>query len=141
MDIEKITFRACVAVSIGIIIAFLLLFFMPLSYAQTAVFGAPNRTPVDCSSTIASGTVAQNLLDSAKTDLHGFCLMNLDATEFLYMNLNGTAVAGATGSYGLQPSSSTVQGGSFCAPMGLGVKLNPSVVAATTGHKFTCTWW
>jgi hypothetical protein len=110
-------------------------------HAQTAVFGAPNRTPTDCSGTIASGGVAQNLLDSAHTDLHGFCLMNLDATEFMYMNLNGAAVAGAAGTYGLQPSSSTVQGGSFCAPMGLGVKLNPSVVAATTAHKYTCTWW
>lgn len=110
-------------------------------HAQTAVIGAPNRTPIDCSSTITNGTTAQNLLDSSKTDLHGFCIMNLDATEFLWMNLNGTATASTQGSYGLQPSSSTLQGGSFCAPMGLGVKLNPTVVAATTGHKYTCTWW
>src|SRR5262245_49741053 len=115
--------------------------FAASAHAQTEVIGARNRTPIDCSGTITSGTVAQNLLDSSKTDLHGFCIMNLDATEFLWMNLNGTATASTQGSYGLQPSSSTLQGGSFCAPMGMGVKLNPTVVAATTGHKYTCTWW
>ena len=111
------------------------------AHAQTAVIGAANRTPIDCSGTIASGGTAQSLLDAAKNDLHGFCIQNLDNSEFLYMNFNSAASTSAQGSYGLQPSSSTVQGGSFCSPTGMGVKLNPSIIATTTGHKYTCTWW
>ena len=110
-------------------------------HAQTAIFGAPNRTPIDCSGTIATGNAAQNLLSATKIDLHGLCILNIDTSENLWINFNGTAAVSTQGSYSLAPASSTAQGGSFCTPPGLGLNTNPSVIASTTGHKFTCTWW
>jgi hypothetical protein len=118
-----------------------LLAFTSIAHAQTAIIGAPNRTPIDCSGSIATGGTAQNLLDATKTDLHGFCLLNIDTSENLWLSLNGTAAASTAGSYSLAPASSTAQGGSFCTPPGMGVKTNPTVVAASTSHKYSCTWW
>lgn len=109
--------------------------------AQTTVIGANNRLPQDCSGTVASGGTAQGIFASAKTDLHGFVIMNIDTSEGMWMSFTGTAAASTAGSYFLQQASSTAQGGSYTAQVGAGFNINPSVIAATTAHKYSCTWW
>lgn len=100
-----------------------------------------NVTPTNCSSTIASGGVAQNAITASAT-IHAYEIVNIDTTaECLYINKIGTAVAGAVGSACLSPATSTTTGGSYNSPLGGGFNTNLSVIAATTGHKYTCTQW
>lgn len=103
-----------------------------------------NTTPVDCSGTITAGGTAQNAITASSTH-HGFILANIDASsgsgEPLWFSVTGTAVAGATASYPLSAPTTTTFTGltSFAAPFGFNG--NVSVIAATTGHKFSCTQW
>ncbi len=107
---------------------------------------AVNVTPTDCSVTLTTGGTAQNAF-AAQTALHGFTIANIDAGagsgEPVWFSLTGTASAGAAGSYPLSaPTATTLAGlASFTAPPGFGTGHALSVVAATTGHKISCTWW
>jgi hypothetical protein len=104
-----------------------------------------NITATDCSSTVATGNTAQNAF-TAQTTLHGFTLANIDASagsgEPLWISFTGTAST-ATGSYPLAAPTATTFAGlsSFTAPTGFGLNHALSVVAATSGHKYSCTWW
>jgi hypothetical protein len=107
--------------------------------------GAVNVTMNDCSGTIGTGGTAQNAI-SAQTTLHGFTIANVDSSagsgENLWISFTGTATASTNGSYPLIPPASTTQGGgSFTTPLGMGTSHAVSIVGATTGHKFSCTWW
>ena len=99
----------------------------------------------DCSGTITSGTTPQNAF-TAQTTLHGFAIANVDASagsgEPLWISFTGTAAA-ANGSYPLAaPTATTFVGlSSFTSPPGMETNHAVSVLAATTGHKFSCTWW
>lgn len=109
------------------------------------VGGQVNITPTDCSGTISSGGTAQSLI-SANSSLHGFTLQNIDASagsgEDIWFSLTTTAAASTAQSYGLiPPASTTTQGGSYTTPLGLGTNHAVSIIAATTGHKFSCTYW
>lgn len=98
-------------------------------------------TPTNCSSTIATGNTAQNAITAGST-LHGFTLQNIDTTaENLCFNLTGTAVVNTVNSFCLAPASATAQGGSYTTPLGFGVNTNLSIIATTTGHKFSCMKW
>lgn len=100
-----------------------------------------NVTPTDCSSTIASGGTAQNAITASAT-IHGYEIVNIDTTaECLNISKTGTAAANTAGSACLAPATSTTTGGSYNTPLGAGFNTNLSVIAATTGHKFTCTRW
>lgn len=103
-----------------------------------AVTPAVNTTPTDCSGTITAGGTAQNAITASAT-LHGFQIMNLSTTDFLWINFNGTATASTAGSYSLQPGTSTTSGGSYSTPTNFAPNTNISIVAATTGDKFSCT--
>lgn len=85
----------------------------------------------DGSGTITAGGTAQNLFAGA-TPPHGFILCNPDPSEALWFPLSTTAVANGQGSMALAPS-----GGVFITPPGMVPFHAISVVAATTGHKFT----
>lgn len=113
----------------------------PVSGTVTAN-GPQNVTVTDCSSTITAGNSAQNAITASST-IRGFMLMNLDVTEPMWVSFTGTAAAASTASYVLQAgASSTFAGaGSFVSPVGMGTSSAVSVVAATTGHKFSCTRW
>lgn len=104
--------------------------------------GPQNVTPYDCSGTITTGGTAQSLF-AASPNVKGFMIMNLDTTEPLAMNFNGTAAVGTQGSYMLAAGTAGtfVNSGSFASPIGFGINVAPSIVAATTGHKYTCTKW
>ena len=106
------------------------------------VGGATGTTPTDCSGTITTGGTAQNAFTAGSTK-HGFTIVNLDTTEPLWISFTTTAAANTAGSYPLQaPTASTFASpGSFTAPVGFGINTALSVIAATTGHKFSCTWW
>lgn len=107
-----------------------------------AVSSAPNVTATACSGTIATGNTAQNAF-TAQTTLHGFTIANIDTTEPLWISFTTTAAASGTDSYPLPAATaSTFAGfGSFTSPPGFGLNHALSVVAATTSHKFSCTWW
>lgn len=110
------------------------------------ISGVSGVTPVDCSAAIATGGTAQNII-TASPGLHGFCLMNIDPTngsgEPVWISFTGTAAASSNASYPLAaPAAATFSTpGSFCSPLGAGFNTNVSVIAATSGHKISCTKW
>lgn len=116
--------------------------------AATAANQAPsaNVTATDCSGTISSGGTAQNAF-TAQTTLHGFTIANIDPTsgsgEPLWISFTTTAAASTAGSYPLAAPTATTFASlsSFTTPPGFGLNHALSVIATTTGHKFSCTWW
>ncbi len=104
-----------------------------------------NVTANDCSGTITNGSTAQDAF-TAQTTLHGFTIANVDASagsgEPLWISFTQTATA-ANGSYPLAAPTATMFTGlsSFTSPPGMGLNHALSVLGATTGHKFSCTWW
>jgi len=113
---------------------------------QVQVYGLANVTPNNCSATITSGGTAQTLITAGRA-VHGFIIMNMDNTngsgEPVWISFTGTAAAGASGSFVLPAPVATTYAfpGSFASPLGFGSNQNVSVVAATTGHVISCTWW
>lgn len=103
------------------------------------VNGAPNATPTNCSGTITSGGTAQNAFTAGATK-HGFTIMNL-STENMWVSFTTTAAADTVASYMLNPAATGVAGGSYSTPFGFGMNTALSVIGATTGNKFSCTWW
>lgn len=101
-----------------------------------------NVAITDCSGSIATGGTAQNAF-GAQSALHGFTIANIDTSEVLWFSMTGTATASTAGSYPLAPATATTFVGlaSFTTPPGLGTDHAVSVVATTTTHKFSCTWW
>lgn len=106
------------------------------------VNGAINVTPTDCSGTVTTGGTAQNAFTASITR-HGFTIVNLDTTEPLWISFTGTAAANTIASYPISAATPTTfaSAGSFTSPIGFGVSTALSVVAATTGHKWSCTTW
>ncbi len=110
------------------------------------VNGAPNVTPTDCSGTITAGGTAQNAF-TAQTTLHGFTVANIDSTtgsgEPLWISFTTTAAASTAASYPLSAPTATSFTGlaSYSSPPGFGMNTALSIIGATTGHKFSCTWW
>lgn len=108
--------------------------------------GPTNVTLTDCSGTITTGGTAQNAI-AASSAIHGFVIANIDAAsgsgEPVWMSLTGTATAATAQSYPLPPPAVTTFAGnsSFTSPSGMATNHAVSVVAATTGHKFSCTYW
>ncbi len=104
---------------------------------------ATNLTPTDCSGTLTTGGTAQAAFGSTTTK-HGFDICNIDAVtnggEPLWFSTTTTALAAAASSYPLTAPQSTAVTGMGCY-RGVGINTALSVVAATTGHKFSCTWW
>lgn len=107
-----------------------------------AVQSATNVTPTDCSGTVTTGGTAQNAFAASSTR-HGFTIVNLDTTEPMWISFTGTATANTVGSYPIQAATATTfaGAGSYTSPIGFGMSTALSVVAATTGHKWSCTWW
>ena len=103
---------------------------------------ASNVTPTDCSGTVATGGTAQNAI-TAQSSLHGLTIMNLDTSEPMWISFTTTAAASTAGSYPLQAATASTfaSPGNFTSPPGFGTNHALSVIAATTGHKFSCTWW
>jgi hypothetical protein len=119
---------------------YILAFFLLASPAFAQQRSSTNVTPIDCSGTITLGGTAQNALNPSK-GRQGFQIQNLDTGEALWINLNGVAAASTPGSYALAAATATTfqNGGSFYTTYGFNTAI--SIVAATTGHKYTCTVW
>jgi hypothetical protein len=102
----------------------------------------PNVTPTDCSLALTTGGTAQNIIAAAST-IHGFTIANIDTSEVLWMSFTTTAAASTIASYPLAPATATTFAGlsSYTTPPGFGSNHAVSVVAATTGHKISCTSW
>lgn len=110
------------------------------------VFGSPNVTPTNCSGTITAGGAAQAAIAATAT-IHGFTIANIDPSagsgEPLWISFTTTAAAGTPASYPLAAPSATTYIGlnSYTTPFGFGSNHAISVIAATTGHQFSCTYW
>jgi hypothetical protein len=100
---------------------------LPVVTVSESVSG---KTPTDASGTIATGGVAQTAL-TANSSRSRFRLQNIDATENLYFNDMGATATQNQGSFLLTPYG-FYEGNSQSAI---------SVLAATTGHKFSLTWY
>jgi hypothetical protein len=107
---------------------------------------ANNITPTACSGTITTGGTAQNAI-TAQSTLHGFTIANIDPTtgsgEPLWISFTTTAAASGTDSWPLpSPTATTFAAmGTYTTPPGFGSNHAVSIIAATTGHKFSCVWW
>jgi hypothetical protein len=104
--------------------------------------GASNVTATDCSGTVATGGTAVNAF-TAQTTLHGFTIFNTNTSEVMWISFTTTAAASTAGSYPIPAATATTfaGGGSFTSPPGFGLNHALSVVAATSAHSFSCTWW
>jgi hypothetical protein len=104
--------------------------------------GAVNTTPTDCSGTITTGGTAQNAFTATATK-HGFTILNFDTTEPMWISFTTTAAANTVASYPVPAATATTFAGAgqYTTPPGFGMNTALSVVAATTGHKWSCTWW
>jgi hypothetical protein len=96
----------------------------------------------NCSGTVVTAATAVTPL-AARQAAHGFMLQNLDTTEPLWFSFAGPAVASTPGSFVLQAVTATTYAGStfFMTQFGFGAGNALSVVAATAGHKFSCSYW
>ena len=118
----------------------------PASDWVDAVKGQVNVTPNDCSGTITSGGTAQNAI-AANAGLHGFTIANIDTSagsgEPLWISFTTTAAASTAASYPLAAPTATTFANlaSFSTPLGFGTNHAVSIIGATTGHKFSCTYW
>lgn len=84
----------------------------------------------DKSGTIATGGTAQDAV-AADTGRQYLLIQNIDAAEDLWVNFGTNAVSASAGSI-LVPAKSSLVFEHVACPTG-----RVSVVAATTGHKFT----
>ena len=115
--------------------------------AQAYAGASPyNVTLTDCSIALTTGTTAQAIIP-ATTVLHGFTIQNIDTSagsgEPVWFSLTTTAAASTVGSYVLPaPTATTFVGATtYTVPPGAGTNHAVSVIAATTGHKISCTYW
>lgn len=84
----------------------------------------------DASDTIASGAVAQTLFASNPLRRYVF-VQNLDGAEDLWIKFDGTAAIATPGSILIRPY------GTFVMETGFVNVESASVIATTTGHKYT----
>jgi hypothetical protein len=101
----------------------------PVNITWTPCTGATSAN------TIAAGGTAQVALPASAT-VHGFAIAN-NSADPMWLSFTTTATIGSD--FLLPAGSSTVSGGSFFGPPGSGFNGNLSVIAATTGDKFSCT--
>jgi hypothetical protein len=110
------------------------------------VGGQVNITPTDCSAALSTGGTAQNII-GANTALHGFTIANIDTSagsgEPVWFSFTTTAAASAIASYPLAAPTATTFANlsSWTSPTGFGTNHAVSVIAATAGHKISCTYW
>lgn len=114
----------------------------PISNSQS-IITATNVTPTDCSGSITAGGTAQTALAATAT-VHYFTIANIDASsgsgEPLWISFTGTATPSTAGSYPLTAPATTTFAGMGSYTDFFGTNHAVSVVAATTGHKYSCTW-
>lgn len=89
----------------------------------------------DGSTTITTGGTAQNLF-SGNTPANGFAVYNSDSSEAMWVSDSTTAAANGTGSIYIAPLGGYETPHRGYRPVG-----PVSVIAATTGHKFTARTW
>jgi hypothetical protein len=97
-------------------------------------------TEIDHSGTIAVGGTAQILMN-ANANRRGWRLQNIDSTlpsEEIWVRTTGTAVIGGAGSFAISAYSTAGFPGGYIEGKSTQAI---SIIAATTGHKFTAVEW
>lgn len=113
-----------------------------LSVALAGLFwlgAAGAALAADCSGTITAGGTAQTIFTSS--NVRGVMLMN-NSANLMCIAINGAAatIAGTncgSGSWSLQPGSSTLAGGSFTNPDNIKIS-TVSIISASTSDRFSC---
>lgn len=100
--------------------------------AVTGTVAIGGNTITDGATTITAGGTAQTLF----TPSNGFAVYNPDPSEDLWISITTTALANGTGSIRVPAN-----GGGYESPLGAKITGAVSIVAATTGHKFTAMKW
>jgi hypothetical protein len=100
-----------------------------------AAITIPGDPASDGSGTITLGGTAQTLF-GAVVPTNGFGVYNPDPAEDLWISLFSTAAIGASGSVRL-----AANGGWYETPPNMKPSNTVSIIAATTGHKFTADKW
>lgn len=97
---------------------------------------------VDCSGVISNGNQPITLIGPGAATT-SFMLENIDSLESVWFSVTETAKAGGSGTFILPPAQPRAFATSnlFIAPPGLAPLAFLSVVAATVGHKISCTYW
>lgn len=93
------------------------------------------NTASDGSGTIASGNLAQDLFGGV-VPTNGFAVYNPDTNEDLWISLSTTAAIGGQGSIRV-----AANGGGYEMPPTAKPFHKISIIAVTTGHKFTAIKW
>lgn len=110
--------------------------FIPASAANpipTSATPSPS-TATDGSGTITTGGTAQNVF-GATVPTNGWAVYNPDASETMWVSDTATAAPNAAGSIPV------FAGSGYETPPGRKPLGAVSIVAATTGHKFTASRW
>lgn len=116
---------------------------LALFFALTSGFVTPAAaTIVDCSGVIATPNTPVTLLAPGAAE-NGFFIQNIDNKEAVWFSLTGPVQPGGPGAYILPPAQARGFAASnmFESPPGLGPLAFVSVVAATPGHRISCTYW
>jgi hypothetical protein len=102
--------------------------------APIPVMNTAGGVAVDGSGSITTGNTAQNLFGGT-IPTNGYLIANPNASDALWFNEGGTAAANAAGSIAIAAL------GSFATPSGYKPVGVISIVAASTGDKFTAKRW
>ena len=113
-----------------------------LLFAVLLLSTPAHALPTDCSTTITKGGQPQWLIGSGVAQ-HGFLIQNIDTREAMQFSLTGVVGSGLISAYILPPAQAKgfATSNMFSAPTSFDYTGAVSVVASTTGHKITCTWW
>ena len=107
--------------------------FIETKNMSSTIVGGSNA-PQKSDGTITVGGTAQFILDGSRP-AYAFSLFNNHPTEDLWFNDGGVAAIGGDGSVRVPPY------GLYETPLCYRPYDRVSVVAATTGHKFTARYW
>lgn len=113
-----------------------------LAAAFVALPAAGHAAMTDCSTSIVTRGQAVTIITGANA-AKGALVQNIDANEAMWFSLTGIAAPGAAGSYVLPPSQAKgfATSSMYQTNPQIFVGFALSVVAATSGHKISCTWW
>ena len=107
-----------------------------VSTVDALIIAIPNAaTASDGSGTVVSGGTAQTLF-SGVVPTNGFTVHNPDASEDLWISMTNTVTANGQGAIIVAQG-----GGSYTTPSGLKPAQAITLVATTSGHKFTAIKW
>lgn len=118
---------------LGVLVALALLLPLPTD-------ANPYTTRTNCSGTIATGGVAQELLrpDGGR---HGFQIQNLSTDPLAWSDVTTSPATFTAGSYTLDAATASTADGAYSTPATYSPTGAIYIIGATNGDAFTCSAW